>query len=346
MWKRKKSNWEFATEILFQLGLIAIVLTFYSYQKYLGYGKFDLDFPKLTIFINYVTAAVLINYLLLPKFLYPKKYISFTLYSLLIIAAVIVIEEGIIEQIFYPDTRGRSFPGVFNNLFTAMPIITILVGFKFAWDALYQRRQLEALESAIKESELQFLKSQINPHFLFNNLNNLYSYALEQSPKTPEIILELSGVLRYMLYECKEETVPLEKEMEQLKNFVNLSKLQLEERGNVAFIKPPQQSGYRIAPLILSVFIENAFKHSASSQHNDIDISVRLSWRSEGVLEFICENTFTENSNTESLSKGIGLQNVKKRLILLYPDRHHLQITNEQNRFQVILTLQLETDKI
>ncbi len=345
MWKRKKSNWEFAKEIFFQLGLIAVVLTFYSYEKHEGTGHFTLDFPTLTIFINYVSAAILINYLLLPKFLYPKKYIHFTFYSLLIIAAVIAIEEGIIEQIFYPDTRAKTFPDVFNNLFTAMPIITILVGFKFAWDALHQQRQLEALESAIKESELQFLKSQINPHFLFNNLNNLYSYALEQSPKTPEIILELSGVLRYMLYECKEETVPLEKEIQQLKNFVNLSKLQLEERGNVHFVQPELHSGYRIAPLILSVFIENAFKHSASSQHNNIDISIDLSWRSDGVLEFVCDNTYSENSNTESLSKGIGLENVKKRLMLLYPEQHQLSITQEKNRFKVILTLQLETDK-
>lgn len=342
----KKSTRAYTQEILFQLGLIGIVLIFFSYEKHQGTGDMVLDLPKFTIFLNYVIAAMLVNYLLLPKFLFKKKYIGFVILSLVIITGVIAIEEGVIEQIFYPDTRGRTFPSIFNNLFTAMPIITILVGFKFAWDALHQQRELEALESAVKESELQFLKTQINPHFLFNNLNNLYSYALDQSPNTPEIILELSGVLRYMLYECKEETVPLEKELEQLKNFVNLSKLQLEERGTVHFSKPELKRSYRIAPLILSVFIENAFKHSASSQQNNIEIRIELHWKAENVLEFVCENSFTENSNTDSLSKGIGLQNVKKRLELLYPDRHQLVIHNEQNRFRVALTLQLENDAL
>lgn len=345
MQKRNKSVREYTLEILFQLGLVLIVLIFYSYQKHRGSGYFEFDVPSLTIFLNYVTAGMLINYFLLPKFLYQKKYMLFTLLSMLVIVAVIAIEEGVIEQIFYPDTRGKSFPSVFNNLFTAMPIITILVGFKFAWDAIYKQRELEVLESAVKESELQFLKSQINPHFLFNNLNNLYSYALEKSPKTPEIILELSSVLRYMLYECKEDTVPLEKEIEQLKNFINLSKLQLEERGNIRFSIPEERSDYLIAPLILSVFIENAFKHSSSSQQDNIEIDIELYWKSEDLLEFVCENSYTEKSNTNNLSKGIGLENVRKRLDLLYHNRHELIITNENGRFKVLLTLQLESGK-
>lgn len=331
-------------EILFQIGLLSIVLIFFAYEKNKGTGDVVFDIPKIVFFLNYVGAAMLINYILLPKFLYRKKYRHFIFFSLLIIAAVIIIEEGVIEQIYYPDTRGRRFSSVFNNLFSAMPIITILVGFKFAWDAIRQQRQLEALQSAIIQSELQFLKTQINPHFLFNNLNNLYSYALEQSPKTPEIILELSGVLRYMLYECQEATVPLRKEIEQLDNFVNLSKLQLEERGNVQFTLPTIKDGYRIAPLILSVFIENAFKHSASSQQDAIDIRINLDWISENTIVFTCENSFSNESNTDSLSKGIGLENVRKRLELLYPDKYELQIENASNRFKIRLSIELDKD--
>lgn len=344
MQKIKSTVRAYLQEILFQIGLLSIVLIFFAYEKNKGTGDVVFDVPKIVFFLNYVVAAMIINYVLLPKFLYRKKYRSFIFFSLLIIAAVIIIEEGVIEQIYYPDTRGRRFSSVFNNLFSAMPIITIFVGFKFAWDAIRQQRQLEALQSAVKESELQFLKTQINPHFLFNNLNNLYSYALEQSPKTPEIILELSGVLRYMLYECQEATVPLRKEIEQLDNFVNLSKLQLEERGNVDFKMPNIKDGYRIAPLILSVFIENAFKHSASSQQNAIDIRINLDWISENTIVFTCENSFSNKSNTDSLSKGIGLENVRKRLELLYPDKHKLQIENASNRFNVRLSIELDKD--
>jgi Putative regulator of cell autolysis len=121
------------------------------------------------------------------------------------------------------------------------------------------------LENSVKESELQFLKYQINPHFLFNNMNNLYAHAIENSSKTPEIILEFSAVLRYMLYECKARFVALEKEIEQLKNYINLNTLQIEGSGKVDYTINGMESGFQIAPLILMVFIENAFKHSASS---------------------------------------------------------------------------------
>jgi len=346
MLSARKSFWAYGKELLFQIGLVGIVLIFYCYEKNKGTGDLIFSLPKLMFFLNYVVAAMLINYLLLPKFFYQKKYLLFIIFTLFVIAAVITIEEGVIEQIFYPDTRGKTFPDIFYNLIATTPIITILVGCKFGWDALYQQKKLEELESAVKESELQFLKSQINPHFLFNNLNNLYAYSVEQSPKTPEIILELSGVLRYMLYECKEETVPLKKEIEQLNNFVNLSKLQLEERGEVNFHKPEMKSGYRIAPLILSVFIENAFKHSSSSQQNNIDIDIALNWKSKNVLEFVCSNSYTNKSNTENLSKGIGLANVRKRLEILYHDKHKLAIVNERNQFVVTLTLKLDTGKL
>lgn len=225
-----------------------------------------------------------------------------------------------------------------------MPVITILIGFKFAWDASTKQREVEQLQTSVKESELQFLKSQINPHFLFNNLNNLYSYAIEQSPKTPSIILELSWVLRYMLYDCKEDFVALQKEIEHLKNFTQLNELQIEERGQVTFETENIGSGYRIAPLILTVFIENAFKHSTASQSKDISINIDIKVTDKGILEFECKNSFQPLGNTDNLSKGIGLQNVKKRLQILYPDAHELTITQGTGLYSVFLKMQLKSD--
>ncbi|MEO0331173.1 MAG: histidine kinase, partial [Bacteroidota bacterium] len=193
----------------------------------------------------------------------------------------------------------------------------------------------------IQESELQFLKSQINPHFLFNNLNNLYSYAIDYSPQTPEIILKLSSVLRYMLYECKEKLVPLVKEVKQLENFTQLSQLQIEERGVVNFTAQTNQSDYQIAPLILIVFIENAFKHSQSGQSENIRIDISIQLSEEGALEFWCRNNFSVDTNTENLASGIGLANVKKRLQLLYPNAHQLRIKETENQYEVSLSMQL-----
>jgi len=329
-------------EIFFQILLHILMFLFFSFESH----KPQLEEYKVMAFLNYTAGALLINYVLLPRFFYRKKYLYFFLSVLAIVAAIIVMEEFVLEKIYYPDTRGAKFPGIVYCFLDVMPVITILVGFKFAWDASLKQREVEELRSNVKESELQFLKSQINPHFLFNNLNNLYSYAIEKSPKTPSIILELSSVLRYMLYDCREDFVALPKEIEHLKNFTQLNELQIEERGKVAFRTKNIKSEYRIAPLILMVFIENAFKHSTASQSKDIYIDIDIKVSDYGMLEFECKNSFQAIGNTESLSKGIGLQNVKKRLQLLYPDAHQLTIRESEGLYTVVLRIQLNSENI
>jgi len=310
------------------------------------FDKNDLSIQefKIAAFINYALGAFVINYVLLPRFFYKKNYLLFFLSVTVIVTAIIMIEELVLETILYPYTRGTQFQGLIYSLLDVMPMIMILSGFKFAWDASKKQLEVEELRSSVKESELQFLKSQINPHFLFNNLNNLYSYAIEESPKTPSIILELSCVLRYMLYDCKEKYVALPKEIDHLKNFTQLNELQIEERGKVSFKTENIQSEYRIAPLILTVFIENAFKHSTASQSKDISIEIDINVTDSGILEFKCENSFRPVTNTENLSKGIGLQNVKKRLLLLYPDVHELTISDSGEVYTVHLKMQLKKD--
>ncbi|MFT5167548.1 MAG: two-component system LytT family sensor kinase [Saprospiraceae bacterium] len=324
-------------EVVFQLVLHLLVFSFFSFDK----NHPQIEFSQVIFFLNYACAVFIINYFLLPRFFYQKKYLQFFTYVLLVIAGVILIEELVIERIYFPDTKGKHFPGVFFSLLDVLPVITILSGFKFAWDALGKQREVDELKATIKESELQFLKSQINPHFLFNNLNNLYSYAIENSPKTPEIILELSGVLRYMLYECKEQYVSFAKEVEQLENFINLNEMQIEERGEVHFLAQNIQTGFQIAPLILIVFIENAFKHSTASQTDKIKIDVDLKLSDAGILNFVCKNSFQELSNTDNLSHGIGLENVKKRLQLIYPGAYQLDIEKSKTYYEVQLSIDL-----
>lgn len=329
-------------ELLFQMVLIFIVFLFYSFDK----NNPLIEFHEIVFFLNYLVASLIISYILLPQFIYKKKYGAFFVYFCLLIGVVIIIEEGILERIFFPDTKGKHFSKLIYNLLDVLPPIAILSGFKLAWDATIKQKQLDELKIMVKESELQYLKSQINPHFLFNNMNNLYAHAIENSPKTPEIILDLSSILRYMLYECKAKFVPLSKELEHLKNFTGLYKLQIEGRGNVNFNADDLSSGYQIAPLILPVFIENAFKHSSSSQTENINIDIDLHVMDTGKLTLICKNTYQTQSNLESLSNGIGLKNVKKRLELIYPDLHELKITKSDNLYEVLLTIDLNKKEL
>lgn len=335
MRSRKKPFINFR-EALFQLILHFVVFVFYAYSR--DNPQFE-DY-EIVFFLNYAVGAFLINYWLLPSCIYTKKYLKFTLYFLLITAVLVLMEEFVLEQIYFPDTRGQRFIAL-GNLLNMLPIIGILSGYKFAWDALGKQKEVEQLRDTVKESELQFLKSQINPHFLFNNLNNLYAHAIEKSPQTPTIILELSSVMRYMLYECQAKYVSLSKEIEHLSNFINLNNLQIEGRGGVDFTPQLPPRDYRIAPLILMVFIENAFKHSSSSQTENISISVHLSVNDAGELSFSCINSYLEQTNTQDINSGIGLENVRKRLQLLYPDLHTLNISKTENEYQVHLKMNL-----
>ncbi|MDW3651907.1 MAG: histidine kinase [Bacteroidia bacterium] len=324
-------------EALFQVILIGILYVSVVFNK----KNPEINLSDSLFFFNYVLAALAIGYILLPRFFYKKEYRYFALGVIAILIVVVIIEEFVLEKIFYPDSRGSFFPGVLPTLFEVLPIILILVGFKFGWDAQRKQSELEKLNTIVAESRLQFLKSQINPHFLFNNLNNLYSLSLENSPKTSGIILELSSLLRYMLYDSQEDFVAVDKEIKCLDDFVRLQTLQIGDRGNIEFSVTGKAGSQVIAPLLLIVFAENCFKHSTSSLSDGIFIQIDLNIM-DGKLIMQCNNTFSPNTNTEKLSKGIGLENVKSRLELLYPDAHILKISSDENVFQVYLELRLK----
>lgn len=333
--KPSKKEW------IFQLILHSMVFFFLIMDNVRGRVIYELDWFQAASFSSYILANLLISYYLLPKYFYKKRYTEFVIFVLLIVAGVIIVEEFFLDKIFFPDTRRADFKGVMLSLGEALAVLATLGGMKIAWDSIIRQQEMDQLKIAIKESELSFLNSQINPHFLFNNLNNLYSYAVEQSPKTPEIILGISGVLRYMLYECKEEFVPLIKEIDHLRNFIELYELQIEERGTVKFQTEIPQDNFQIAPLILNVFVENAFKHSQTGQSEEIKILVSISVNAVGELSFTCINNYVEDESLENKAHGIGLENVKKRLEILYPNQHELTIQKSKNEYSVSLKIQL-----
>ncbi|ANW96056.1 histidine kinase [Wenyingzhuangia fucanilytica] len=334
-----KTNYKnFAKEFLFQLALGSLVFILYSYGRH----DRDITFQEFVFFTNQSLGALIIGFFLLPRFFYTQKYWHFAIYTTVVLCIVVFIEEAILERIYFPTTRGRNIAAKIYDLLDVLPTILILLGAKFAWDAITQRKHTKQLELLAKESELQFLKTQINPHFLFNNLNNLYAHAIENSPKTPEFILELSNMLRYMLYDCKATFVPLAREIEQLENFINLNKLQTEGKGKVTFNTNVSENNLKIAPLIFTVFVENAFKHSTSSLSKAIDIVIGLEVDEQNQLIFTCKNNFLNTSTTQDLNKGIGLKNVQKRLNMLYPNKHSLEVSNNNQEYLITLKINLQ----
>ncbi len=302
-----------------------------------------LQWHKIVYKLNYIFAALTVNYYLLPRYFYAKKYGAFVFCFIIVLAAVVIIDEYLVEWLFYRNSPRYENVLYLMTLIQSLPTILLIIGFKFAWDATQKQQKIDSLKRMVAESELQFLNSQINPHFLFNNLNNLYAFALENSPKTPEIILQLSSILRYMLYDCRDKTVLLSKELDNLNDYIELSKLQLGDEGRVTFNVEGDPGTLRIAPLILMVFVENAFKHAPASQLSDVQINISVKVLNN-TLSFYCENNYSGQTNTDNLSNGIGLKNVKGRLDLSYPDKYKLTIETKNNWYKVFFKIDLSDD--
>lgn len=313
--------------------------------------QYSLAPSELLIKTSYLVLALFNNFVLIPRFLHKSKY---ALFAVLVFATLVVgalFEEIILEYLFFPDTRGAQLTmrGV-QWAFSKVGFVLILFStFKLIWDYQRKQNQIAELEKEKIASELKFLKSQINPHVLFNNLNNIYSYALEKSDKVPEMLLKLSDIMRYMLNEEDSQFVSLEKEIRYLEDFVELQKLRLEERGNVSMQVTGNPRNYKIAPLLLVAFVENSFKHSMQSEVDNIEIHIGITIQN-GTLNFVSRNTFSEGdgpsiNNHHRRDTSIGLQNVKKRLKLIYKDKHELDISKEDNFFIVQLSLDLTVNE-
>ena len=230
--------------------------------------------------------------------------------------------------------------------FLTMLLITgVAVGIKLfrVWYGRNQANQQLARQTLL--IELQVLKAQIHPHFLFNTLNNLYSLTLKQSPQAPNMVLQLSGLLHYMIHECSTPRVPLGKEIEFIQNYIELEKLRYGPRLTVSMRVSGEISTTFIAPLLLITFVENAFKHGASKQIDSACIDLALTV-TDNTLLFRLENTRSELPNHALReSGGLGLMNVRKRLALLYPNAHELIIHANPHSFRIELSLTLSSER-
>lgn len=253
----------------------------------------------------------------------------------------------------------RNFAGQFLN---GIYLLGLTTAAKFLKDWMSQQRQLQEKERQQKETELNFLKSQIHPHFFFNTLNNLYALTLQKSDLAPEVVLKLSDLMSYMLYESGAALVPLDKELSNLENYIALEKLRFGRRLSVCFEKEglpsPSPSGQpdpahtvRIPPLILLTFVENSFKHGMNHMTTEgiIGISLKVQpdqlWFSIGnPVASLPVTPIPGSPSTASPGgspAGLGLKNVIRRLDLLYGDRYRLDLAGTDNHFHVTLKIPL-----
>lgn len=309
-----------------------------TYKSFVMFGYFGL----INIAIFYI------NYLIiLPKLLNKKKYLWCALSMILLVLVGGLFKYGlakVFEDIVLVRGTKKEYHLSFKDyylgaLFIGCFFIFLSTAFKFMVDWFVNEKVKSNLENEKLTAELAFLKSQINPHFLFNTLNNIYSLAYQHSEKTPAAILKLSEIMRYMLYESNEELVDLSKEIRYLENYIELQKLRFKNHAFVNLVITGMAQNQKIMPLVLISFVENAFKHGvATEEQNPIDIYIKIE---PDKIIFKVSNKVNQSNKDES--GGIGLLNVKRRLDLFYKDHYCLKIENNSGFYAAELQLDFES---
>ncbi|HAS40445.1 MAG TPA: hypothetical protein DCS93_08200 [Microscillaceae bacterium] len=318
---------------------------------------YDLQF-LIPLLVGNIFKALLfygnINFLI-GTFLQKKRYLDYVAYLVAFIVMCYGLEIGtnyfLVELIPQTEPADTHPPDHFMRLVAMQPplylvMLVVSFGARFTQDWVqYEKEKRLLIEEKLK-TELKFLKSQTNPHFLFNTLNNLYASALSDgSERTAKGIAKLSNLLRYMLYESNVNVIALEKELNYIENYIELQKQRFSGKTQVPQVNVEvdidRPHGYVIAPMLLISFVENAFKHGISkNQMSTIDIRLKVE---QQWLKFEVTNTVNPYGGEQPIKEasGLGLQNTQRRLELLYPDQHVLDIVPGEDIFQVVLSLYL-----
>lgn len=300
-------------------------------------------------------AAYTLVYYQVPRLLLKKKYVQFGLsfilavYVFAVVARLTIIyvaepfiredfvQESVLEVLSDPIYLfAVYFPGVYLIVFLMLTVKTIKERFE-------EKHQIEVLQKEKATTELKFLKAQIHPHFLFNTLNNLYALTLAKSDAAPEVVVKLSEILDYMLYQCNDPTIAIHKEVELIQNYLDLERLRYGQQLQVRFEHQIEQENTAIAPLLLLAFVENAFKHGVRGNPRpsliEIDLSVKQQQLYFKVMNTKISIKVPKKSNLAR--NGLGLSNVKRQLVLHYPKQHQLNIQDTNTTYEVTLTINL-----
>lgn len=312
---------------------------------FISFGEAFLFWPIHLVF------SYMILYFLIPNFVLKGRYLALIPWMIVLVFLVGIISWACTEWLVNPYRHLFNLHEPYNSLAFGM-MAGVRGGLTVGGFAasiklikLWYTKQLEnqQLQSAHMKAELELLKGQLHPHFLFNTLNNIYASALSRQAQTPDMILQLSGMLQYMLYDGAQPYVSLQKEVEMVENYIHLEKQRFGDRLDFSFQVSGPLDRHSIAPLLLLPFVENAFKHGAENTTGTIWITIDLRVNDDQLSLKVINgahdpNTFEKVGNTPS---GIGLKNVQQRLSLLYPQQHQLQIIPQNDSFIVNLNLQL-----
>ncbi|MFY0687863.1 MAG: histidine kinase [Cyclobacteriaceae bacterium] len=307
------------------------------------YGSFNDDYwlqflCQLIVLPSKLIPTYLVLYVLMPRYLLKEKYVQFIVLLLLSFLIGGAIEWTLSFHFERPllfsgeDWGGFWSPAKFiKNSTYVYPFVLVAFTIKFSKHWYNQQQQRQELMKGKLEAELKFLKTQLHPHFLFNTLNNLYALTLKKSDAAPELVLKLSDLMDYMLYECDTDRVPLEREIQFVHNYFEVEKLRYGQRLKLTLDVQGKSVGKKIAPLIFLPFLENAFKHGISVDLEEAFIDFKLIIGDQHLELFIVNSK--GNMPTPSKNNGIGLKNVIRRLELQYGSENYLLTTEGENSY-------------
>ncbi len=325
------------------------ILFWLFYVLFFGsiYGKYGNDykwymFESLCMLPFVMIATYTTIYVLLPFYL-KKRNLVLTVFLLVALISLVTLGERIfLRRINQLPINSETLFGV-TFLYLMLEtnfMVAIAFAIKFGKKWKLQQQEKFEIEKQNLQAEMNLLKAQLHPHFLFNTMNNLYALSLEESAKTSEGIAKISDLLRSVLYECNEVEIDLEKEIRLIENYIDLEKMRYGNRLKLIFeVKKPIHN-FKIAPMLLFTFVENCFKHGSSSDPGKPYINIKISTNEEELL-FVAENSKAPARVNAGGTKneGIGLKNAQKRLDIIYGERHKLEITDTPNKFEAYLSI-------
>jgi sensor histidine kinase YesM len=278
--------------------------------------------------------------LLIPFFIYRKRYFVYIL-SLLFLFVVIMLLHGALFGPLVPGHQFNFFRSSAHNLIPFLFTITVSATYKFLLDKIKSDAAASERQKENLKAELSFLRSQISPHFLFNVLNNIVAMVRMKNEELEPTVIKLSSLLQYMLYETDEDKVLLKNEVEYLRSYIDLQQMRFSSKLNVKLQFDIKEEWQAIEPMLLIPFVENAFKHGNGLLKNpEIQICLKVE---NNLLDFHVNNKYTGTATSKDKTAGIGLANVKRRLELLYANKHSLKIEKQSDWFKVSLQIKLAT---
>ncbi len=336
--------------VTFLLHSIFWVVIYFFYAYFLGYGSSNIIYVNL--FSGYLMPVTILisyffNYYLIPKYLLSKKYKLFILYSIytFIISGYLIILTILYGLIYSEELKeGNTAPltktlpfivlGVFFVVTISIAISLIIHSYKSIISNENLRNKILETQLKLKEQELKFLKMQIHPHFLFNSLNTIYGFAIKKRDETPEIILKLSNLLDYILYQIEKPKVFLKDEINHLMDYVSLEKMRFHDTLEVLVNFKVNNENLQIAPMLLIPFVENSFKHGAIID-GKLKVTIFIETKENKLFFEIVNSAVNEKDSV----RGIGLENIEKRLEMLYPKYHNVEVIQSNNQFKVKLEI-------